>query len=85
MADNANGYAALTIAPPDHEALTVEYKVNFLAPALGAKLLARGKALTAGQRLFVCKVEVVANSNREETSCAALQQTISLTPSQTEW
>jgi hypothetical protein len=48
-------------------------------PALGEKLLARGEVLTTGRRLFVCKVEVVANSNGEETSCAALQQTISLT------
>ena len=84
IADNAGGYAALTLAPPDHEVLTLEYKVNFLAPALGEKLVARGEVLTAGRRLFVCRAEVVAVSNGEETSCAALQQTISLTPSQTE-
>ncbi len=33
IADTAGGYAALTLAPPDREVLTVEYKVNFLAPA----------------------------------------------------
>ena len=42
IADNAGGYAALTLAPPDREVLTVEYKVNFLAPAYGEKLVARG-------------------------------------------
>ncbi len=33
LGDNAGGYAALTLAPPDREVLTVEYKVNFLARA----------------------------------------------------
>ena len=43
IADTAGGYAALTLAPPDREVLTVEYKVNFLAPARGEKLVARGR------------------------------------------
>ena len=43
IADSAGGYAALTLAPPDREVLTVECKVNFLAPARGEKLVARGK------------------------------------------
>jgi hypothetical protein len=39
-------------------------------------MVARGEVLTADQRLFVCKVEVVAVSGEgEETPCAALQQT----------
>ena len=33
IGDTAGGYAALTLAPPNREVLTVEYKVNFLAPA----------------------------------------------------
>ncbi len=74
IGDNAGGYAALTLAP---EVLTVEYKINFLAPAWGHKMVARGEVLTAGRRLFVCKAEVVAVSGEEEeTLCAALQQTI---------
>jgi uncharacterized protein (TIGR00369 family) len=55
IADTAGGYAALTLAPPDQEVLTVEYKVNFLAPAQGEKLVARGEVITAGRRLFICK------------------------------
>ena len=53
VGDNAGGYAALTLAPPDREVLTVEYKVNFLAPARGERLVARGEVVTAGRRLFV--------------------------------
>ena len=77
IGDNAGGYAALTLAAEDREVLTVEYKINFLAPAWGHKMVARGEVLTAGRRLFVCKAEVVAVSGEEEeTLCAALQQTI---------
>ena len=39
--DNAGGYAALTLALPDREVLTVEYKMNFFAPA-------RGQVVAAG-------------------------------------
>jgi uncharacterized protein (TIGR00369 family) len=83
IGDSAGGYAALTLAPEDREVLTVEYKINFLAPAWGHKLLARGEVLMAGRRLFVCKAEVVVVSGEgEETPCAALQQTIATAPAE---
>ena len=80
IGDNAGGYAALTLAPPEREVLTVEYKVNFLAPAFGEKLVARGEVVTAGRRLFVCKAEVSAVDGGEERPCAAVLQTVSLSP-----
>ena len=66
--------------PPDREVLTVEYKVNFLAPASGEKLVARGEVLTTGRRLFVCKAEVFAVADGESRACAASLQTVSLSP-----
>jgi uncharacterized protein (TIGR00369 family) len=80
IADNAGGYAALTLAPPDREVLTGEYKVNFLAPAWGDKLVARGEVLSAGRRLFVCRAEVEAVAGDERRTCATLLQTVSLSP-----
>jgi uncharacterized protein (TIGR00369 family) len=80
IADNAGGYAALTLAPPDREVLTVEYKVNFLAPARGERLVARGEVLSAGRRLFVCQAEVEAVDGGERRTCATLLQTVSLSP-----
>src|ERR671910_3305158 len=44
IADSAGGYSALTLAPEGREVLTVEYKINFLAPARGEKLVARGRS-----------------------------------------
>jgi uncharacterized protein (TIGR00369 family) len=80
IADSAGGYAALTLAPPDREVLTVEYKVNFLAPAWGKKLVARGEVVSAGRRLLVCRAEVFAvSAEGDETPCAVLQQTIATT------
>jgi uncharacterized protein (TIGR00369 family) len=80
IADNAGGYAALTLAPPDREVLTVEYKVNFLAPAWGDRLVARGEVVSAGRRLFVCRDEVEAVTADERRTCATLLQTVSLSP-----
>ena len=58
--------------PPEREVLTVEYKVRFLAPAQGEKLVARGEVVTtAGRRLFVCKAEVFVMAGRESWPCAA--------------
>ncbi len=83
IGDSAGGYAALTLAPEGREVLTVEYKINFLAPAWGQKMVARGEVLTAGRRLFVCKAEVITVSGEgEEIPCAALQQTIATAPSE---
>jgi len=45
IVDNACGYAANSLMPPDCEVLTVEYKVNFLSPATGEKFLAIGRGI----------------------------------------
>lgn len=42
LVDSACGYSALSLAPPDSEVLSVEYKVNFLAPAQGERFVAPG-------------------------------------------
>ena len=58
IVDTACGYAALSVMPADAEVLTVEYKVNFLSPARGERLLARGRVVKAGRTLSVCAGEV---------------------------
>ncbi|MET8213405.1 PaaI family thioesterase [Streptomyces sp. NPDC005373] len=60
IADSAGGYAAFTLFPEDTELLTVEYKINLLAPALGDRLEAVGTVLKAGRTLTVCQLEVFA-------------------------
>ncbi len=77
LADIAGGYAALTVAPPDHEVTTAEYKINFLAAMQGGELLATGRVIKAGRRIIVTSAEVTHHDgNGKQTACAVMQQTI---------
>lgn len=62
VVDSACGYAALTQAPPGHEVVTAEFKINFMRPALGTHFLAIGKVQNSGKSLCVCTGEVRAFS-----------------------
>jgi len=56
--------------------LTVEYKMNLLAPADGEQLIARGQVIRPGRTLIVTKAEVFALKDGHESLCALMQQTI---------
>ncbi|MEU3657391.1 PaaI family thioesterase [Streptomyces sp. NPDC032161] len=58
IADSAGGYAALTLFDEESEVLTVEYKINLLAPAADDHLEAIGTVLKPGRTLTVCQLEV---------------------------
>ncbi|MGW0961323.1 PaaI family thioesterase [Streptomyces gelaticus] len=58
VADSAGGYAALTLFPEESDVLTVEYKINLLAPAVGDRIEAIGTVLKPGRTLTVCQLEV---------------------------
>jgi len=58
LVDTACGYAALTLMPPDQEVLTVELKVNLLAPGRGRRVEAIGTVLRPGRTLTVCRGDV---------------------------
>jgi uncharacterized protein (TIGR00369 family) len=76
IADSAGGYAGLTLFRTNDSVLTVEYKINLLAPADGEKLLATGRVLKPGRTLTVCELEVVVVKAGKETLCAIGQQTL---------
>jgi uncharacterized protein (TIGR00369 family) len=58
IADNAGGYAAMSLMPAGSEVVTVEYKLNFLRPARGAMLRAIGEVVRSGKSLSVVRCEV---------------------------
>jgi len=60
LADSACGYAAASLMPEDRDVLTVEFKINLLAPARGDRFRATGEVIRAGRTLTVCSAEVVA-------------------------
>jgi uncharacterized protein (TIGR00369 family) len=76
IADSAGGYAAFTLMPADASVLTVEYKVNMLAPAEGDLLIARAEVLKPGRSLSVVRADVWARRGDSETRVAAMQQTL---------
>jgi uncharacterized protein (TIGR00369 family) len=84
IADTAAGYAAMTVVPSSASVLTVEYKLNLVAPADGEKLIARGQVVRPGRTLIVTKAEVFAIKAGKETLCALMQQTIMVMHGKTE-
>ena len=76
IADSAAGYAAMTMVPASASVLTVEFKMNLMAPADGEKLIARGEVVRSGRTLIVTKAEVFAVKDGKESLCALMQQTI---------
>ena len=76
IADSAAGYAANTLTAADTEVLTVEYKLNLLAPAEGPLLIAEGSVVRYGRTLIVTRAEVFAVSHGRKNLCALMQQTI---------
>jgi uncharacterized protein (TIGR00369 family) len=68
IVDSACGYAALTVAPPGKDVLSVEFKINFLKPAKTLKLIAVGKVIQSGKTLTICEGNVY---NEDETKLIA--------------
>jgi uncharacterized protein (TIGR00369 family) len=74
--DSACGYAALTTMAAEAEVLTVEFKINLLAPAAGERLVARGRVLRSGRTLTVCRGDAVTISDGREKHVATLTATM---------
>ena len=80
LADNAGGFAAQSLMPLGSEVVTLEYKVNFLRPAAGTRLIAVGAVLRAGRTVTVTRVDVSIEQGDRRVLCAALQQSIMASP-----
>lgn len=80
LVDTACGYAAMSLMPAGAGVVTVEFKVNFIAPARGERLLARGHVVKAGRRLTVCAGEVSAVMSGAEHPVATMLGTMVALP-----
>jgi len=77
IGDSAAGYAALSLLPLENEVVTSEIKINLLAPARGARLIATGRVVKPGKRLCVVTSEVHAEADDgTQTLIAILQGTM---------
>ena len=73
IADSACGYAALTLMPADAAVLSIEFKVNMLAPAKGDAIVARAHVIRSGRTIVVCRADVYALNGADEKLVAAMQ------------
>ena len=76
IADNAAGYAAYSLMNADDSVLTVEYKLNLLAPAKGERVEARAEVMRPGRTLTIVRSDVSAYDDDKETLCATAVVTL---------
>jgi uncharacterized protein (TIGR00369 family) len=70
--DTACGYAALTLMPKEAAVLTTEFKINFLSPAMGDRLVAAGHVVRPGRKLMVCLGDVFAEKGESRSQVALM-------------
>jgi uncharacterized protein (TIGR00369 family) len=76
LVDSACGYAALSLMDAGAAVLSVEYKVNLLAPARGDRMRAIGRVVKPGRTLVVCTGEVLAVASGAESVVTIMQATM---------
>ncbi|HUJ00245.1 MAG TPA: PaaI family thioesterase [Usitatibacter sp.] len=76
IADSAGGYAAFTLFPADSAVLTVEFKVNLMAPADGERAIAVGEVIRSGRSVTVCRLDAWVERAGRRTHCATGLQTM---------
>ena len=76
LSDNSGGYAAFSLMPADSSILTVEYKLNLIAPGDGDVLIARAQVVKPGRTLTICNTEVTVVKNGIENLCATSLMTL---------
>ncbi len=76
IVDTAGGYAGASLFAADEGVLTVEFKLNLMAPADGDLLIARGTVIKPGRTLTITQGEVIVEKAGERKVCALMQQTL---------
>ena len=76
IADSAGGYSAYTLMPAGASVLTVEYKLSFLSPAGGERVVAQGRVTKPGRTLTFCELDVAVVKNGKAKPCARGLQTV---------
>ncbi len=69
IADNAGGCAAFTLMPAESSILTVEYKLNLIAPGNGDLLIGRAQVIKPGRTLTICRSDVFVKKQLGKTVC----------------
>lgn len=76
VVDSAAGYAGFSLMGPGTSVLSVEFKINLLAPADGELLIATGEVVKPGKNLVITRGDAWVVKNGKTTHCAMMQQTL---------
>lgn len=76
LLDNAAGFAALSLMPEGSDVLSVEFKVNLLAPTAGTSVEAVGEVLRAGRTLSTVRADLYAIAGEKRTHTATFLGTM---------
>lgn len=82
MADHTAGYAAFSVVPEDSRILTLEFKINFLRPAIGARLICRAQVVKEGKNILVGDSEVYSERDGIEKLAAKALVTLMAVPAE---
>ena len=72
VVDSAAGYAGHTLMAPGAGVLTVEFKINLMAPGDGELLIATGEVLRPGRNLVIAKGDAWIRKHGRLTHCATM-------------
>jgi uncharacterized protein (TIGR00369 family) len=76
IADSAGGYAGFTLFAADAAVLTVEFKLNLIAPGDGERAHAVGRVIRSGRTLTTCHLDVYVEKGGRRSHCATGLQTL---------
>jgi uncharacterized protein (TIGR00369 family) len=80
LADSASGYAAYSLAAPETDVLTVEFKIDLMAPAAGTAFRAEGRVIRPGRTLTTCHAAVHAETDSGSRMIAFMTATLIIRP-----
>jgi uncharacterized protein (TIGR00369 family) len=83
MADHTAGYAAFALVSEDVRILTLEFKINFLRPAVGNGLICRARVFKEGRKILVAESEVYDQRDGTEKLAAKAMVTLMAVPAET--
>lgn len=82
--DSACGYAAYSLMPADAAVLTIEFKINLLAPAKGQRFRMESRVLKPGRTITVCEGRAYALQDQKETLIATMNCTLMVVTGRTD-
>ncbi|HZY20636.1 MAG TPA: PaaI family thioesterase [Ramlibacter sp.] len=74
--DSACGYAGSTLMPAEAGVLTIEFKINFVAPALGQRFRMVGSVIKPGRTITVAEGRAYALDGAREKLVATMNATL---------